>query len=443
MSTATIPGAPPQDAAVADTRPAATSADSLTSWQERADRIGRFALLPVLGVATLLTWLTVAENGAERSRFASGLIVVGVAALWSVAMTRYPVSGVPVRVRFAVFAVHALLAGVLVWVHPWYGVFAFTCYFFADELTPRLRTTGFVTTALLLAASQTGGYPDGRLAHLIAFGVMAAFNVAAVLSMVGLTNRIMRQNAERGRIITDLASANRRLEASMAENAGLHAQLLVQAREAGVIEERQRLACEIHDTLAQGLIGIIAQLEAARQARGEPREWSRHLDLADSLARANLTEARRSVRALRPEQLDTTALPEALASLAQEWSRRCQIPATVETNGDPARAAAEIESAAFRIVQEALSNVAKHARATSVRVTVSYLDDVLLLDVVDDGVGFRTGQAPPPGSFGLAGMRRRLEPLAGTLTVESRPNDGTTLNAAIPLPPPPAKRDVG
>lgn len=436
MSTATVHDLPAGDVARPDPPFALTSTELLTSWQQRADQIGRRALLPMLGVATLLTWLTIADTGAGRSRFAHGLIVVAVAALWSAAMIRYPVSGVPAKARFAVFVVHALLAGALIWVHPWYGVFAFSGYFFADELTPRLRTAGFVTTAALLAASQTGGYPDGRATHLVAYGVMASFNVLAALSMVSLTNRVMRQNVERGRIIADLASANQRLEASMAENAGLHAQLLVHAREAGVTEERQRLASEIHDTLAQGLIGIIAQLEAARQARQQPAAWARHLDLAVSLARTNLTEARRSVRALRPEQLDTTTLPDALDSLAREWSRRSQIIAAVETTGEPVRLAADIEAAAFRIVQEALSNVAKHARAASVRVTVSYLDDVLLLDVVDDGIGFHAHDAPPPGSYGLTGMRRRLDPLSGTLTIESRPGDGTTVNAAIPLTPP-------
>ncbi|MBC3841073.1 hypothetical protein GXW82_14585 [Streptacidiphilus sp. 4-A2] len=171
-------------------------------------------------------------------------------------------------------------------------MFAISGYFFADELPPRRRRAGFALTATFLAAAQTDGYPNGWNTHTLVFLLMAGLNMTLVLLMAGLTNRVMAQNAERGRMVEQLGEANRRLQASMTENAGLHAQLLVQAKEAGIVEERQRLAGEIHDTLAQGLTGIVAQLEAARQARHDEAEWSRHLDLAVSLARSNLTEAR-------------------------------------------------------------------------------------------------------------------------------------------------------
>ena len=134
-------------------------------------------------------------------------------------------------------------------------------------------------------------------------------------------------------MISELAEANRRLEASMAENAELHAQLVAQAREAGIVEERQRLAGEIHDTLAQGLTGIIAQLEAAEHTRHHPDTWPRHVAQARALARANLTEARRSVRALRPEQLEEASLPEAIGTLARSWSQGSTIAADLETTG--------------------------------------------------------------------------------------------------------------
>ena len=113
-------------------------------------------------------------------------------------------------------------------------------------------------------------------------------------------------------MIAELAEANRRLELALSENAGLHAQLLAQAREAGVLDERQRLAGEIHDTLAQGLVGIVTQLEAAEQARNHPAEWSHHLHQARELARSGVMAARRSVRALRPEQLENTPLVTAI-----------------------------------------------------------------------------------------------------------------------------------
>ena len=135
-----------------------------------------------------------------------------------------------------------------------------------------------------------------------------------------------QKNDERKRALTELSKANRRLEETLAENAGLHEQLLTQAREAGVLDERHRMAREIHDTLAQGLAGIITQLQAAEQAEHEPVEWRRHFGAAIGLARESLSEARRSVHALRPEPLETARLGEALTDVAGRWSALHGVP---------------------------------------------------------------------------------------------------------------------
>lgn len=158
-----------------------------------------------------------------------------------------------------------------------------------------------------------------------------------------------------------------------------------QAREAGVLDERARMAREIHDTLAQGFTGVIAQPEAARQ---NPGQWQRFTGQAQALARENLDEARRSVQALRPEYLEDAHLPEAIAGMSGRWSRTSGVAIGVETTGEPRPMLADLEVALFRVAQEALNNVAKHARASRVGLTLSYMDDVVLLDVRDDGVGF-------------------------------------------------------
>ncbi|MFC1432542.1 sensor histidine kinase [Streptacidiphilus sp. N1-3] len=405
-------------------------------WQARSDRLARLVLLPMLAVATALAVL---EPPGGHSSWSSvghgsiGLAAVALTALWAAGMNRYPTTGVAPGAQLLVFCLHVLLAGVLVWVNPWYGVFAVSGYFFADELPPVRRKAGFALVAAVLAASQTNGYPTGWNTHTLVYLLMACFNMTAVLLMVSLTNRVMTQNTERGRMVEELGETNRRLQASMAENAGLHAQLLVQAREAGIVEERQRLAGEIHDTLAQGLTGIVAQLQAARQARHDEAEWGRHLDLATSLARANLTEARRSVRALRPEQLEQATLTEAIGALTRSWSEQSSIPAEFEATGTPLPAGPDVEAALFRVAQEALANVAKHAGASKVHLTLSYLDDTVLLDVADDGVGFAPARRAESDGYGLAGMRRRLDRLSGTLNLESTPGYGTTVNATVPM----------
>ena len=198
-------------------------------------------------------------------------------------------------------------------------------------------------------------------------------------------------------MIAELAEANQRLEEMMAENTGLQAQLLIQAREAGAGDERQRMAREIHDTLAQGLTGIITQLEAAQQT-GKDAERERRIGNAKRLARDSLAEARRSVQALRPQALENSRLPEALADEVARWSATSGVPGEVETTGDARALHPEVEVTLLRVAQEALANVAKHAGASRAGVTLSYMEDVVSLDVRDDGAGFARARPGPTGT---------------------------------------------
>ncbi len=406
-------------------------------WQLRLNRMRQLLPLPFLALSAAIT-LAVPGSAFHRwARFELGLPLTAAAAiLWAVVSLR--LRGDPsTRWRLPVFAAHTALAAVLVWVDPAFGVFAYIGFLYSYGLGPRWRIAGFIATALVVSAAMSGGYPAGRTGQTLGYLLIAAVLVALVYNTARITTLALDQNVERGRMIAELAEANRRLAASMAENSRLHAQLVDQAREAGMVEERQRLAGEIHDTLAQGLTGIISQLEAAEHTRDHRGDWSRHLAQARSLARSSLTEARRSVRALRPEQLEGTSLPEALGELARTWSERSGVAARLDTTGTPVRAGADVEAAVFRAAQESLSNVAKHAQAGRVQLTLSYLDDTLLLDVADDGTGFDPRSAARAaggtGGYGLTGMRQRLTRIGGTLTIESAAGAGTTINAAVPL----------
>jgi signal transduction histidine kinase len=248
----------------------------------------------------------------------------------------------------------------------------------------------------------------------------------------------------------------------------LQAQLLIQAREAGAGDERQRMAREIHDTLAQGLTGIITQLEAAQQTGGDA-ERERRIGNAKRLARDSLAEARRSVQALRPQALENSRLPEALADEVARWSATSGVPGEVETTGDARALHPEVEVTLLRVAQEALANVAKHARASRAGVTLSYMEDVVSLDVCDDGAGFALPASPngsstngnstngnstngnsangnsangnsangsrANGGFGLIAMRQRVSRLAGQLEIESEPGAGTAVSASLPAIP--------
>jgi signal transduction histidine kinase len=203
------------------------------------------------------------------------------------------------------------------------------------------------------------------------------------------------------------------------------------------------MAREIHDTLAQGLTGIVTQLQAAEQAADDPAGWRRHFAAATQLARESLSEARRSVDALRPEPLETGRLGDALASAADKWTALHQIPVEVTTTGTATKLPPEAEVALLRTAQEALANVAKHARASRVGLTLSYMEHQVALDVRDDGQGFDpdgcpdkpNGRRPAPaeGGFGLVAMRQRIEGLSGTLQVESEPGAGTAISATVPM----------
>ncbi|MET0494703.1 MAG: sensor histidine kinase [Actinoplanes sp.] len=340
--------------------------------------------------------------------------------------------------RMVVFFLGLLvLIGLLVWCHPFFGFFAWTGYLMtAYALRGHWRLTGAAAVALFTASSQIGGFPALRdSGNWIAYGVVLAFNIGIAVPMTFLSTRTADDATRRSEMLRELAEANDKLASALTENAGLHAQLLVQAREAGVLDERQRMAGEIHDVLAQGLTGIVTQLEAAEQADGRPVDRRRHLSTARQLARESLTEARRSVQALRPQPLDGAALPEALAEVVDGWSGRHGVAAELITTGTASRLLPEIESTLLRTAQEALANVARHAAAARVALTLSYMEDLVTLDVRDDGAGFDPAQSRTDayeGGYGLTAMRERVQRIAGTLVVESEPGAGTAISACVP-----------
>jgi signal transduction histidine kinase len=296
--------------------------------------------------------------------------------------------------------------------------------------------------AATVAISQTGSGPydsAGQIAALVAV-YLVNLGVAGTLTWFGWIGE--EQHGRRGRELDALTQAHADLERMMRENAELQQQLVTQARESGIGQERRRMAREIHDTIAQGLTGIITQLQAAQRAGGPALDGvaAEHLQAAIELARSSLTEARRSVQALAPEPLADARLPEAMQEVARRWSGLHGVPVTVTTTGSARTIRPELEVALLRTAQEALANVAKHARAGRVGLTLSYMEDQVTLDIRDDGVGFETVNGSRPrrprddgGGFGLTSMRQRVEGVLGTLEIESEPDGGTAISASVPV----------
>jgi signal transduction histidine kinase len=211
-------------------------------------------------------------------------------------------------------------------------------------------------------------------------------------------------------------------------------------RHAGKLEERQRLAGEVHDTLAQAFTSIVLLLEAARAAvESGSTGVAGHVEQALQAARDGLREARRVVWALRPESLEHGTLSDALERATSELAQQIGIAARTVVMGEARPLSAELEVTLLRAAQEALANIRRHARARQATVTLSYMEDVVVLDVCDDGDGFDPAALPTEpgrhGGFGLIAMRERVEALDGSLTVESTPGRGSTLVVELPTRP--------
>ena len=262
-------------------------------------------------------------------------------------------------------------------------------------------------------------------------GVMGPAVSALVVIMITYAFKvIIRVSAERAALIDELVSTQDRLAAT--------------EREAGVAQERQRLAHEIHDTVAQSLSSIQMLLHAAERDLRETRLTAEELEVplkrleaARHSASDNLSETRAMIAALTPAPLSETSLPEALERIASSFANAGEIDIDVEIDGEPQRLPMRVEAGLLRIAQGAVGNVVKHSGATRARVTVTFAPAEVRLDVVDNGAGFDADAQPEKpvglGHIGLDAMRTRARELGGELVVESAPGGPTAVSVAVPI----------
>jgi signal transduction histidine kinase len=265
--------------------------------------------------------------------------------------------------------------------------------------------------------------------------VLGPFIAAGVAIVIGLGyHQMARETRERQALILDLIATREELAAA--------------SREAGSLAERERLAREIHDTIAQGLSSIQMLLHAAERDVADTRTRDR-LQLARETAAENLAETRRFIRELTPPALDDRTLPAALRRLAAatteqaaQAGRSTEVHFTV--SGDATALPMVLESTLLRVAQASLANVVQHADASRAELTLTYLGDEVALDVVDDGRGYApvtTGAVREPRraaagggtSFGHTAIRQRVERLGGRAIVESTPGEGTAVSVRLPI----------
>jgi signal transduction histidine kinase len=202
-----------------------------------------------------------------------------------------------------------------------------------------------------------------------------------------------------------------------------------------VLEERSRLAREIHDTLTQEFAGILLHLEAA-EALGDTR-WplsSEYMSRARELAKGGLEDSRRMLLSLRPKSLEGATLTEALRQLVEPFSKG-GIACRFRASGNVGDVPEQIQDELYRVAQEALCNVRKHSCASSVSLSLGYEPGLVVLRIKDDGKGFSSiNPQPTCHGYGLTTMRERAYRLGGTIGINAAPGKGTEVVIGVPLP---------
>lgn len=412
-----------EEAEIASRSRLAWKTEQLRAW----DLLQLFTPWLLLAISTALyfSWVLPASGEPFWPEGASVLGLVAVTAVWVLFGHTVPVKSRSLRVvPTALYFVGLLALCVLLMTYSEvFIVFTIAGFFAAYLLRPwPMGLLGVLATSVALNGLAMRVWANPTLETLVEFILIVVVQTAAIGVGIVLLGRGERAERKREELVE-------RLEEALHENAGLHAQLVAQARESGAKDERQRLASELHDTLAQGLAGIITQLQAAERSTAVQGEAEEHVVRALRLARGSLTEARRSVRALAPQELGRAHLPDALRTLTQRWSQDEGMKAQVEVTGTREPLSPAIEVSLFRVAQESLTNVAKHAQASRVGVTLSYTGTDVLLDVRDDGRGFVKADG---SGFGLTSMRQRIRGVGGHVEVQSAPGEGTSVSVRIP-----------
>jgi signal transduction histidine kinase len=372
------------------------------------------------GVVFVAVLAVVAVSTGPGVRTAIAMTAVAAMAPWYLLVGRPQMRSADVgmtrrAVLYLTVVVVLFIIAVLLAPNAWFLSIALLpqCY----EVLPvhRALVPALVMTA---AGAASVGYWDhsraGVETAIALFVAIAAFSTA----FGGYIGRIITQSDERASLIAQL-------EATRAE-------LAVVSRQAGVMAERQRLAGEIHDTLAQGFSSILMLVQAAEaQLELSPETARSQLSLAAQTARENLAEARTLVGGLASAQLQAGTLEDALRRITQRAGAELGIGASFSIDGTGRRLPAATEVVLLRAGQEALANVRKHAAAHSVAVCLRYATGFVSLDVTDDGAGFDPAQVN--GGYGLSGMRARVDEAGGTFAVRSAPAQGTSVQVEVPI----------
>lgn len=393
----------------------AVGREAAVTWFERIH------VVSAIGLAVMLVGILAVGDGSIERRLAGVATALALAgtvwfcffsqADWFFArrwtLYAYLVVGLPLFVGMGV-------------VQPPLQLFLFLAYWQIFSLLPLVWAV-LASIALTLGQSWAAQGFGWQAPITSGSGWALAIGVTAISAlMAGFITSIISQSQQRQRLLDDLNATREQLATS--------------ERHAGVMQERQRLAGDLHDTIAQDLTSILMHLETAGTRLTSDHAAAASIAAARDAARQGLGEARRMVHALLPDVLGETTLVTAMATHVARWSRESGVAATFTAYGDSVSLPRDLEVTMFRALQESLANVRRHAHATNAAITLSNLDDEVILDVRDDGAGFQPES--PVGGVGLQTMRHRVQQWNGTVTIEAEPEEGAVISIAIPIPIP-------
>lgn len=315
------------------------------------------------------------------------------------------------------------------------GVALVTAVIEVAHLYPSIPTILFAYLLVVLALASTRGLYAAILASLLAFLAYLFFLVPPLYTFIIprfedlLTLVIFLSTA----IITGQLASALRTRAEQARSRERELRLLYeQAQELAALQERQRLARELHDSVSQALYGISLGIHTALEVQErDPQQATASLEYAIALAEAGLAEMRSLIFELRPESLETEGLVAALTKQVAVLRARYKL-AVEATLGEEPALSMEQKHALYRIAQEACHNIVKHARASAVALRLTEQENGILLQVRDNGRGFDPTSSFP-GHLGLRSMQERIAKVGGTLAIESDPGQGTCLRVRVPL----------
>ena len=371
---------------------------------------GFAAVAMIAAHSSELTW---------REFTASGLLAAqGVLYFFAISRSPWPTP----RLRLALYFVGGITLWVLAcWLNPfawWLGFTYFGQMFGLLPIRVVIPGSAILTmlTALILAGWDITGVPTGAV---VGFALQWLAGMVVYLFIHG----IIRTSRERAKLITKLEAAQKELELSRQRDTELAA-----------LQERERLARDLHDSLGHALVALSVQLEAVQRLyKVDPERASAQVDELKTLTRASMDDLRRSLAGLRAPGLGERPLSEALQTLSVDMGQRTHLEIKCHVAEEANGLSPTLAEALWRVAQEALTNIERHASARNVGLRLDIRDQTAFLSVKDDGRGLPIDAEKQTGHYGLRGMRERVEGLGGTLTFSGNGQGGTLVEARLPI----------